>query len=157
MFSTNQLEVLSALIPTMKDKGFDYYVAYTRTSSSSGWGTQAEPDLYVVFSEDKIEASSGYDYTIPEGSVIYTIRTANYSTSDSGVNTERIVSSEFSGKLSINLYEHIYSNAEYGESSVVMPDFNFRGAGEQYEKTNGLGIVLTAVLLFIVFCSFFKR
>lgn len=157
MFSTNQIEVLSALIPTMKDKGFDYYVAYTSTNTGSSWGSQTTPDLYVVFSQDKIEASSGYDYTIPEGSVIYTIRTANYSTSDYGVNTDRFVASEFSGQLSIDLYEHIYSNAEYGESSVVMPDFNFRGAGEQYEKTNGVGIVLTAVLLFIVFCSFFKR
>lgn len=157
MFSTNQIELLSALIPTMKDKGFDYYVAYTSTSRNSGWGTQTIPDLYVVFSKDKIEASSGYDYTIPEGSVIYTIRTPNYSTSDYGVNTDRLVTSEFSGQLSIDLYEHIYSNAEYGDSSVVMPDFNFRGAGEQYEKTNGVGFVLTAVLLFIVFCSFFKR
>lgn len=157
MFSTNQIEVLSALIPTMKDKGFDYYVAYTYTSTSSGWGTQTQPDLYVVFSQDKIEASSGYIYTIPEGSVIYTIRTPNYSTSDYGINTERFISSEYSGTLTVDVYEHIYTNAEFGEAAVVMPDLNFRGAGEQYEKTNGLGFVVTALLLFVVFCSFFKR
>lgn len=157
MFSTNQIEVLSALIPTMKDKGFDFYVAYTSTNTNSGWGASAIPDLYVVFSQDKIEASSGYDYIIPEGSCVYTIRTANYSTSDYGVNTDRFVLSEFSGVLSIDVYEHIYSNAEYLEGSVIMPDFNYRGVGEQYEKTNGLGIVVTIVLLFVVFCSFFKR
>lgn len=157
MFSTNQIEVLSALVPTMKNKGFDYYVAYTSTSVNSGWGSVANPDLYVVFSRDKIVSSSGYDYTIPEGSLLYSIRTVNYSTSDYGVNSERFVKSEFAGNLSINEYEHIYSNAEYIEGSVTMPDLNFRGVGEQYEKIDGIGIVISVVLLFVVFCSFFKR
>lgn len=157
MFSTNQLEVLSSLIPTMQNNGYKYYVAYTSTNTSSGWNVQAKPDLYVVFSEDKITASSGYEYIVPEGSVIYIIRTVNYSTSDSGVNTDRIISSEYSGSLNIDVYEHVYSNADYSSSAVVMPDFNFRGAGVQLEKTNSVGLVCTAVLLFLVFCSFFKR
>lgn len=155
MFSTTQIEVVQTLVPTMREAGYKYYIAYTNTKTSNYIFT--EPDLYFIFSKDKIEASSGYEYTIPEGSVKYACRSGNYSTSSSGVNTERYVSSPFSGYLTIDPYEHIYSNAVYCESSVVMPDINFRGAGEEYEKTNALGLVVTAVLLFIVFCSFFKR
>lgn len=155
MFSTTQIEVAQTLVPTMRDSGYKYYIAYTNTKT--GNYTFNEPDLYFIFSKDKIEASSGYEYAVPEGSVQYACRSGNYSTSSSGVNTERYVFSPYSGNLIIEPYEHIYSNAVYGESSVVMPDINFRGAGEEYEKTNSLGLVVTAVLLFIVFCSFFKR
>lgn len=157
MFSTNQLEVIQTLVPTMKNQGYDYYIAYTNTDTSSSWGSTTEPDLCIVFSSDEITATSGYSYDVPEGSVMYVIRTGNYSTSQSAVNTDRYEISEYSGILNIDIYEHVYSNSTYSEGVVVMPDINFRGAGETYEKTNALGLVCTAVLLFICFCSFFKR
>ncbi len=157
MFSTNQIEVTQSLVNTMRQQGYKYYIAYTNTSTSSGWNTSAVEDLYIIFSKDEITAISGYNYTIPANSLHYAIRTGNYSTSSSSVNSERFVVSEYEGELNIEIYEHIYTNAEFGESVVVMPDINFRGAGEQYEKTNGIGLVVTAVLLFAFFCSIFKR
>lgn len=159
MFSTTQIEMLSSLVPTMAADGYKYYVAYTYTSTSgSSWGGyEVQPDLYVVFSEDKITASNGYTYSVPQGAVRYAIRTANYSSSSSANNKERIVRQTFSGVLRVDLYEHIYSNAEYAAESVVMPDINYRGGGKQLEKTNALGLVATAVLLFVVFVHVFKR
>lgn len=155
MFSTTQIEVVQTLVPTMREAGYKYYVAYTNTRINNY--SNIEPDLYFIFSKDEITSTSSYSYSIPDGSIQYACRSANYSTSSSAVNSERYSISDFSGVLTIKPYEHIYSNASYGESIAIMPDINFRGAGEQYEKTNGLGIVVTAVLLFIVFCSFFKR
>lgn len=158
MFSTTQIEMLSSLVPTMAADGYKYYVAYTYTNTSGGgWGYETQPDLYVVFSKDKIVAGSGYVYTVPQGAVRYAIRTSNYSSSSSANNSERIVEAPFSGTLRIDLYEHIYSNSEYAAESVVMPDINYRGGGEQLEKTNALGLVATALLLFVVFVHMFKR
>lgn len=158
MFSTTQVEMLSSLVPTMAADGYKYYVAYTYTrTNDSSWGYEVQPDLYVVFSPDKITASNGYTYSVPQGAVRYAIRTANYSSSSSANNRDRVVKEPFSGVLRVDLYEHIYSNAEYAAESVVMPDINYRGGGEQLEKTNALGLVATAVLLFIVFVHVFKR
>lgn len=158
MFSTIQVEMLSSLVPTMAANGYKYYVAYTYTrTNDSSWGYEAQPDLYVVFSQDKITASNGYTYSVSHGAVRYAIRTANYSSSSSANNRDRIVKEPFSGVLRVDLYEHIYSNAEYAAESVVMPDINYRGGGKQLEKTNALGLVSTAVLLFIVFVHVFKR
>lgn len=155
MFNTTQVEILSSLIPTMKNQGYKYYVAYSDTNNSGS--NNAQPDLYVVFSKDKIMCERSYQFSVPDGSVRYTIRTANYSTNNSAVNTDRYVSAPYSGNLKIDVYEHIYSNADFAEGTVIMPDINYRGGGELIEKTNGLGLVCVAVLLFIVFCSFFKR
>lgn len=156
MFSTNQIEVTQTLVNTMRQQGYKYYVAYTNTNTSSGWNSYVE-DLYIVFSKSEITATSGYSYVVPADSLHYAIRTGNYSSSSSAVNNERYVVSYYEGVLNIDVYEHIYTNAEFGESILVMPDINYRGAGEQYEKTNGIGLVVTAVLLFVFFCSVFKR
>lgn len=155
MFSTSQVEMLTSLIPTMAADGYKFYVAYTNSQYSGYYNS--EPDLYVVFSKDPIQATGGYMYSVGIGSVQYAIRSGNYSSSSSANNTDRITVQNYSGTLRIDVYEHIYTNAEYTEGSVVMPDINYRGGGEQLEKTNALGLVCTALLLFVVFCSLFKR
>lgn len=156
MFSTNQLEIVKSLVPTMREQGYKYYIAYTNTNTDSNWNsTSNEPDLYFVFSTDKIIAQSGYKYTIPENSIQYVCRSSNYSTNISGVNTDRIKKQSISGQLNINLYEHIYSNAEYGES-VVMPDIL---GGEQYAEsvyTQATNFILGAFLFFVVIWEMWK-
>lgn len=155
MFSTNQLEIVKSLVPTMREQGYKYYIAYTYTDTSSSWGGTVDPDLYFVFSKEKITAQSGYKYTIPENSIQYVCRTSNYSTSTSAVNTDRMKKQSISGQLNINLYEHIYSNAEYGES-VVMPDIL---GGEQYAEsvyTQATNFILGALLFFVVIWEMWK-
>ena len=155
MFSTAQNELLSSLVPTLAADGYKYYVAYTNNDNSGYY--YSDPDLYVVFSKEPIEVTGTYTYLIPEGAMQYSIRSGNYSSSSSANNGERITVQDFSGMLRVDVYEHIYTNAEFSTGSAVMPDINFRGGGEQLEKTNALGLVCTALLLFVVFCSLFKR
>ena len=151
MFSTAQTDVLTSLIPVMRRQGYKYYIAYTNTSTSSGWGTSAIVDMYVVFSKDEIVANNQYSYSVPAGSVRYAIRTANYSMSDSGVNTERLVSSAFSGTVSVNVYEHVYTNATFS-SSAVQPDILYSAEGGYlYESSVSLNILTACLLLFIAF------
>lgn len=156
MFSTNQLEIVKSIVPTMRNQGFKYYVAYTHTNTDNSWNSSTEPDLYIVFSKEKIIAQSGYKYTIPQNSIQYICRSGNYSTSSSAVNTDRIKKENFSGTLSINLYEHIYSNAEYGESLVVMPDIL---GGETYAETTYIqstNLLLATFLFFVVIWEIWK-
>ena len=139
----------------MREQGYKYYIAYTYTNTDSSWGSITKPDLYFVFSKEKITAESGYKYTIPENSIQYVCRSGNYSTNSTAVNTDRIKKHSISGQLNIDLYEHIYSNAEYGES-VVMPDIL---GGEQYAEivyTQATNFILGAFLFFVVIWEMWK-
>lgn len=140
----------------MRNQGYKYYVAYTHTNTDNSWNTSTDPDLYIVFSKEKITAQSGYKYTVPENSVQYICRSSNYSTSTNSVNTDRIIKQNYSGTLNINVYEHIYTNAQFGESLVVMPDIL---GGELYAETvytQSTNFLLATFLFFVVIWEIWK-
>lgn len=157
LFNDAQQSYIEYLVPTMRKEGYTYYVAYSNTDTSSGYYGSREPDLYIVFSTSEITASTAYRYSVPSGSVRYICRTNNYSSSNYAVNTERVTSDSFSGTLSIDVYEHVYSNANY-TSGTVQPDI-LKGERTTNEYLQANGILLAAFLLFVVFwkmCTFRK-
>lgn len=147
MFSTNQIEIVETLVPTMLSKGYSHYVAYTNTNSNSYYNT--EPDIYIIFSSEEITASSAYSYNIPSGSVRCVIRSGNYSSSTSAVNTQRIVTEEYTSiTLTVDVYEHIYTNAEF-EGITIQPDILQEGrVNTLYDQ--GSMFILAALLIFLV-------
>lgn len=156
MFSTAQKDVLTSLIPVMRRQGYKYYIAYTNTNTNTGWTSSAVVDLYVVFSSDEIVAKDMYSYSIPSGSVRYAIRTANYSTGNGAVNTDRYVTSTYSGTLTVQEYEHIYTNAEFS-TSTVQPNILYEArGGYAYEAEVGQTITLAVAVLFVVFSSLLR-
>lgn len=153
MFSTVQQEVVESIVPTYLAKGYKFYVCYTHTNLNSGYGSTAEPDLCFIFSKGEITANSGYSYTIPQGSIMLKYRTSNYSSSQYAVNTDRLVQTSYSGRLNINVYEHIYSNATFSESSVIQPDISIKeSVNNGYLQANFY--VIAAFLL--VYCILFS-
>lgn len=149
MFSSAQKYVLDSLIPTMVERGFHYYVAYTNTSVNTDYSSVSLPDLYVVFSSEEITATSAYSYNVPSGSVRYTIRTANYSLSRNANNSERVVVSSFSGKLSIDPYEHIYTNATSEAQIAVQPDILKEGS-VNFEYSAFSSFLLGSLLFYLI-------
>lgn len=148
MFSTAQEQYLKSLIPTMVDSGYSHYIAYTYTNTNnSGWGYTATPDLYVVFSKQPITANDGYSYTVPADSVRYVIRTGNYSSSSTANNSERVRTESFSGRLSVDVYEHIYTNAEFS-GVALQPDFGYESGVYSNYVSLALSIALATLLLF---------
>lgn len=136
----------------MFKQGYEHYIAYSNTILD--YYTIVPPDLYIIFSTENITASSAYNYIIPSGSIRYIIRTPNYSTSQYGVNTARIVTENFSGNLSINVYEHVYSNAEYS-STTIQPDILQEGSySNVYMQANS--IILATFLLVFCFLQMWK-
>lgn len=156
IFSTVQKDFLESFIPTLRSKGYSYYVAYTNTNVNNTWNSSAQPDLYIVASSDKITASSGYRYTCQSGSVRYSVRTANYSTSNNAVNSDRVTSSNYSGVFTVNAYEHIYTNAEF-TGSTLQPDILYSlVGGYHYEATLAVGLATACLFIFIIFRSLFR-
>ena len=153
MFSTVQQEVVKSIVPTYLAKGYKSYVCYTLTNINSGYGSTAQPDLCFVFSKGEITANSGYSYSVPSGSVMLKYRTANYSSGNYAVNTDRIVQTAYSGRLNIDVYEHIYTNAAFSESSVIQPDITIKeSVNNGYLQANFY--IIAAFLL--VYCILFS-
>ena len=155
MFSTNQTEYVKTLLPTYAADGYKYYIAYTNNDNSTY--TQTNPDLYVIFSKDKITASDGYNYSIPEDSVIISIRTGNYSSSSSANNSERVEVNQYvNSTLSIDKFEHIYTNAEFA-GHTLQPDYNLISGGETNVRLEAISFVLLVSLFITVFSKLFRR
>lgn len=145
--ATNQ-EYVAACVETYH-KDYPYYIAHTVSNS---------PDYVSVvlyFSREPIAASAAYSYVLPADSLKIDVITNSYS-SYSG-NTARMVCSVFNGTVNIPVYEFIYTNAEFLEQSLLQPDIRTTKGGAQNDNIQALGVCCCAVLLFIVFCSFFRR
>lgn len=156
MFSTTQDNILKTLIPVMRRQGYKYYLAYTNTDTESSWNSSSKVDLYVIFSSEEISADSQYRYVIPAGSVRYSIRSSNYSSGNNAVNTARYVSESYSGNVTVQPYEHIYTNAEFASYSV-QPDILYDAQGGYlYEGVIAASILCATLILFIVFRSLIR-
>lgn len=141
----------------MRNEGYKYYVVYSYTDTSSSSYYRRQPDLYFIFSKEKINASSAYNYSVPAGSIRYICRSNDYSSSNYADNSSRIKSENFSGSLTIEPYEHIFSNAEFS-SQTIQPDI-LKGEQSSNVYLQGIGIILSVFLLFILFwnmCTFRK-
>lgn len=156
MFSTNQDNIIKSLVPVMRRQGYRYYLAYTNTDTSSSWNSSSEVDLYIIFSSEKITGNSQYLYSVPEGSVRYSVRSSNYSSGTNAVNSERLVTESYSGTVTVQAYEHIYTNAEFSGYSV-QPDILYSAQGGYlYEGVISAAILFAVLILFIVFRSFIR-
>ncbi len=156
MFSTNQIEYIKTFLPSYAADGYKYYVAYTNNDNSNYYSTN--PDLYIVFSKEKIIASDGYNYTVnPEETVIISIRTGNYSSSSSADNSERVeVNQHVNDSFFVDEFEHIYTNAEFS-GHTLQPDYNLISGGETNVRLEAITFVLLVSLFITVFSKLFRR
>ena len=150
MFSTSQQAYIDALLPTYAKEGYKYYVVYSNTMVNNNWGTSTDPDLYAVFSKKAISAQDAYTYDVEDSSILVTIRSGNYSSSSSAVNTDRVVVTDYAAQtLSINPYEHIYTNAEF-ETYALQPDYYLASGGETNVQLQGNTFLILIVVIFLV-------
>jgi len=150
MFSTAQQAYIEALLPTYAKEGYKFYVVYSNTMVNNNWGTATDPDLYAVFSKEAISAKDAYTYDVGDSSILVTIRSGNYSSSSSAVNTDRVVVEDYAAQtLSINPYEHIYTNAEFA-TYALQPDYYLASGGETNVQLQGNTFLILIVVLFLV-------
>lgn len=152
MFSTAQNDYLKSLVPVMRQQGYRYYIAYSDNDRDNNYN----PDLYVIFAKDKITANSLYSYSVPAGSVRYSIITSNTSYNNTAYRV--ITASVEASTVSVDRYEHIYSNAAPATDTVqLQPDILYTGEVYVRETVSAVGIVLVIGLFVSWFWKFFSR
>lgn len=157
MFSTAQQQYIETLIPTYAKAGYKYYVIYSNTVVNSGYYTSTDPDLYALFSKKAISADDAYTFNVEDDAVLVTIRSGNYSSSSSADNTDRVVVSEYDQTvLSIPVYEHVYTNAEFN-SYVLQPDYNLISGGETNVRLEAISYIMLVALLITFISSIFRK
>lgn len=150
MFSTSQQQYIQTLIPTYAKEGYKYYVVYSNTMVNNSYYAATDPDLYAVFSKKAISAEDAYTFNFEDSAILVTIRSGNYSSNSSAVNTDRIMVQEYNEKtLHINVYEHVYTNAEF-TGYVLQPDYNLISGGETNVRLEAISFIML-VALFICF------
>lgn len=150
MFSTSQQQYIQTLLPTYAKEGYKYYVIYSNTMVNSSYYASADPDLYAVFSKKAISAQDAYTFNFEDTAILVTVRSGNYSSNSSSINTDRVRVEEFNEKtLHINVYEHVYTNAEFSDY-VLQPDYNLISGGETNVRLEAISFILL-VALFISF------
>lgn len=157
MFSTAQQAYIEALLPTYAKDGYKYYVVYSDNVANSGYYTSANPDLYAVFSKETISAKDAYTYDIGNSSIIVTIRCSNYSSSTSANNDDRVVVEDYAAQtLSIPVYEHIYTNAEF-EGHTLQPDYYLASGGETNVQVQTISFIMLIVCAYILLSRLWFR
>ncbi len=157
MFSTSELQYIDTLIPTYAKEGYKNYVIYSNTVVNSSWNYSADPELYAVFSKETISSQDAYTYVVKDPSILVAVRCSDYSSSSTADNSARISVTEYqAGTLSIPVYEHVYTNAEF-ESYALQPDYILSSGGGNIIATEAVGIVITCALLVSLFFSFFNH
>lgn len=150
MFSTSQQQYIQTLIPTYAKEGYKYYVVYSNTMVNNSYSAATDPDLYAVFSKKAISAEDAYTFNFEDSAILVTIRSGNFTSNSSAVNTDRIKVQEYNEKtLHINVYEHVYTNAEF-TGYVLQPDYNLISGGETNVRLEAISFIML-VALFICF------
>ena len=144
MWSTTNYDYAKSLVLSNKAE-YPYYIAVTNTNVSNNY-VNDPIQFYVYLSKKPISASSRYNFSIPSGSVCYSVRSGSAS---SNYHSERVVSSSVSRTLTVDNYEFVYTNAEF-ESSTIQPDF-LTTETVSSNTFNGVFIALFIVLLSVLF------
>ncbi len=157
MFSSNQQAYIDALLPTYAKEGYKYYVCYTNTLVNSSYYYSTDPDLYVIFSQERISAADAYTFDIAEPSILVSVRSGNYSTNSNANNGARVTVSDYSAQeLIIQPYEHVYTNAEF-ESYALQPDYYLGTGGETNVQVQGVSFIILVIAFYIFIRKLWRK
>lgn len=158
MFSTAQQAYIDALLPTYAKEGYKYYVVYTNTNTSGVYNTSSYPDLYAIFSKKAISAEDAYTFNVEDSSIIVAVRCGNYSSSSYSNNSDRVVVNDYSAQtLTIEPYEHIYTNARFN-TYALQPDYYLGSGGAANVQVQTISFAIFFIALFVGLSKlWFKR
>ena len=144
MFTAQETQWIQALIETMQQKEYRYYLARTVTESNN------EYDVIVIFSKSPIDGLGVYRYKIVDG-VVYSFDSSGYSSYNS--TDARVAVSTFDGTYTINQYEHVYTNAEFS-GTTLQPDVRMLGGANNVQIQAVPYLVVLLILVLVGFRLF---
>ena len=112
MFSTTQLDMLEPMVQAYYEQGYSYYLVHTNTNTSSSYNNYNFYDLTFYFSTEPIEFTNDkFNFTGAYKKI--NVITRNISSTDTDSKLDRLsVSNGSGGSVTVQLYEHIMTNAE---------------------------------------------
>lgn len=150
MFSTAQLDMCRSLVLQMREQGYLYYLMcqdYPTTNKTY--------DIYIYFSKEPIKALNQYNYTLPSGTLKYSLISGNYSANSSTGRRISVGTIANEQTLTIDVWQHISTNAEFTSSSIA-PDL-FRTEVTQSETQGGILFIFIVFIFFYAFIHLFRR
>lgn len=139
MISDSVLDYCKNIIATNR-KEYPYYVVASNTNFDSY--SYADPVVYIYLAKDEIKSNGSFAYVLPAGSKRLGIVSNNASERYHG---QRVTTTTYSGALSINEYEWVYTNANTG-TVVAVPDLV-----DTFPATNtaftAMGIIISILLV----------
>lgn len=150
MLSAIEQDYILGIINTYKKQGFKYYLAHTVTETNN------DNDICVYLCKDEILAYGNYTYSINNALVI---RIDSSSRNDNSYNSsthDRITFTDsYSGLLSVNMAEFIYSNAKLNyetTQAVIVPDLLVSGSDSAVsDEYMGITTILIVILFLYIF------
>lgn len=146
MFTAVEMEWLQALIETMYQSGYKYYLARTVTERNNNY------DVVVLFSRSPITGNGLYSYTATDA-VVYSYDSSGYSygSEDSGA---RVAVSSHNGNYTVPQYEHVYTNAEFS-GATLQPDIRQTG-GANNEPIQAVPLLVALLVLVLIGFRIFR-
>lgn len=125
-------------------KEYPYYVAQTVTYIDGSSSTYNSPTVKVYFSKEPITVNSAYSYTLPADSICYNIIGGNGNRNSKDA---RISVTNVNGRININKYEFVYTNAEtQTQAYTIHPDIIATNELKQSHFDAGCILILIIML-----------
>lgn len=150
MWSDSYRDYVLQLVESNRGE-YPYYIAHTCTY----WGinnTSSLPAFKVYFSKQPITATGLYSYVLPSDSMVYSVVGGS---ANNNYHSQRVTTSQYSGRLDVDNFEFIYSNAEYSSNSI-QPDILATNNVSQ-AHFDGVSLILLIVLLTSVVVKLIRR
>ena len=158
MFSTAQLDMLEPMVQAMYEDGYIYYVVHTNTNlNTSNYNNYDFYDLTFYFSKEPITFNN-YKFTC-SGNVIKIngmSRNVSNTTSDSKL-SRTVYSSLSSLNVTVEDYEHIYSNADncYIGDLMALTEYSNNNNIAYNISTNDF-YVIPVLICIVIILNWFK-
>lgn len=140
MWSDSYRDYVASMVKSNRGE-YPYYIAHTCTY----WGISNSgslPAFKIYFSKEPITASSLYNYVLPSDTLVYSVVGSN---ANSNYHSARVTATVTSGKLNINDYEFVYTNAE-SSTATIQPDI-LADTAVTRSHFDGVSLVLLIVVL----------
>lgn len=150
MWSDSYRDYVEKIVKTNLDE-YPYYVAHTCTYWDLA-NSSAYPAFKVYLSKEKITSTGLYTYQLPADSICYNVVGGN---ANRTYHDERITITSASGRLTVDEYEFLYTNAE-SNSYTVQPDI-LSTTEVTKSHFDGLGLCILIVLLGVLVFKIVRR
>lgn len=149
MFSAVEENYIKGLISSYYKEGYSYYICHSVTETNNSY------DIYIYLSKNEITAITPLTFDVTDGIFLKIDSSTRNSYNDS--NNYRLLHSDgaYTGIVSVDKAEFIYSNASVDYDSTTLainPDIVYNGSNSYFtDRVSYLNLVILFVFFLYIF------